>query len=101
MATLTLSAILDDLEAADQALHKFERRYWISSKRFYELYSQGTLDNGEHRQDFSEWAGYYKLKLKRETALEQLSQQRLEHLHSLVTSDIIELAPKEPVLEIA
>ena len=101
MATLTLSDILDDLRAADQALRKFEQRYWISSVHFYELYSQGLLDNGEHRQDFSEWAGYYKLKLKLEAALEQLSRQRLERLRSRITDRVIELAPEEPVLEIA
>ncbi len=101
MATIALSDILDDLRVADRSLRKFEQRYWISSVRFYELYSQGLLDNGEHRQDFSEWAGYYKLKLKREAALDQLSQQRLEHLRHWATSGVIELAPEEPVLEIA
>ncbi len=101
MATLALSDILDDLQAAEKGLHKFERRYWISSAHFYELYSQGLLDDGRHRQDFSEWAGYYKLKLKREAALEHLSQRRLEQLRGWVTDGIIELAPQEPVLEIA
>jgi|GEM_PF-489415 len=100
MATITLSDILDDLRVADQALRKFEQRYWISSADFYELYSQGLLDNGEHREDFSEWAGYYKLKLKREAALEQLSRRRLEHLRSQA-GETIELLPEEPVLELA
>lgn len=59
------------------------------------------LDNGQHREDFSEWAGYYKLKLKREAALEQLSQQRLEHLRSRATGETIELRPEEPVLKLA
>lgn len=101
MTTIVLSDILDDLRAADEVLRKFERRYWISSDAFYELYSQGLLDYGEHRENFSEWAGYYKLKLKREAALEQLSQQRLEHLRSCATGEFIELAPEEPFLEIA
>jgi hypothetical protein len=52
MATITLSGILGDLRAADQALHKLEQRSWISSADFYELYSQGKLDNGQHRADF-------------------------------------------------
>jgi len=30
---------------------------------------QGTLDNGEYGEEFAEWAGHYKLKLKREAAL--------------------------------
>jgi len=75
MATLTLSEILDDLEAAERGLHKFERRYWLSSVLFYELYVQGRLDDGSHAEDYSEWAGHYKLKLKREVALERLSHQ--------------------------
>ena len=101
MAKITLSDILDDLRAADQVLRKFEQRYWISSPDFYELYSQGQLDDGQHREDFSEWAGFYKLKLKREAALEQLSQRRLEHLRSQATGETIELLPEKPVLELA
>lgn len=69
MATITLSDILDDLRAADQALHKFEQCYWLSSRVFDELYSQGLLDDGSHAEDFAEWAGHYQLKLKREAAL--------------------------------
>ncbi len=40
MATITLSDILDDLQVAEEGLHKFERRYWMSSSHFYDLYSQ-------------------------------------------------------------
>ena len=101
MAKITLSDILDDLRAADQVMRKFEQRYWISSTDFYELYSQGRLDDGQHREDFSEWAGFYKLKLKREAALEQLSQRRLEHLRRQATDETIELLPEEPVLELS
>ena len=101
MATITLSDTLDDLRAADQILRKFEQRYWISSADFFKLYSQGLLDDGQHRDDFSEWAGYYKLKLKREAALAQMSQQRLESLRSLAVGETIELRPEEPVLELA
>jgi hypothetical protein len=73
IATITLSEILDDIQAAEEGLHKFERCYWMSSAHFYELYSQGLLDDGSYAEDFAEWAGHYKLKLKREAALEQLS----------------------------
>jgi len=51
--------------------------------------------------DFSAWAGYYKLKLKREAALEQLSQRRVEHLRSQASGETITLLPEEPVLELA
>ncbi len=101
MATITLGDTLDDLRAADQILRKFEQRYWVSSADFFELYSQGLLDDGQHREDFSEWAGYYKLKLKREAALAQMSQQRLQILRSQAIGETIELRPEEPVLELA
>ena len=101
MATIALSDILDDLRAAEQALRKFEQRYWVSSSDFYELYSQGRLDDGQHREDFAQWAGFYKLKLKRDAALQQLSQRRLEQLRSEATGETIELLPQEPVLDVA
>ncbi len=101
MATITLSDILDDLQAAEKGLHRFERRYWMSSVHFYEFYSQGLLDDGSHAEDFAEWAGHYKLKLKREAALEQLSRQRVEQLQRQAGRGAIELAPQEPVLELA
>ncbi len=100
MATITLGEILDDLQAAERGLHKFERRYWMSSAHFYELYSQGLLDDGSHAEDFSEWAGHYKLKLKREAALEKLSRQRFEKLKRKAADAIIALTPQEPVLEL-
>ena len=100
MKTITLSAILEDLQAADQALRRFEQRYWLSSRQFFDLHSQGALDDGEHSEDFSEWAGFYKLKLKREQALEQLSQERLARLPRKSGTKLIDIAPSEPVLEI-
>ncbi len=101
MAAILLSEILDDLKAAEEGLHKFERRYWISSADFYELYSQGLLDDGTNAEDFAEWSGHYKLRLKRQAALEKLSRQRIQHLR-VTSQDIpIRLAPQEPMLELA
>ncbi|HID85925.1 MAG TPA: hypothetical protein EYP55_00930 [Anaerolineae bacterium] len=73
VAGITISEILDDLRVAEEVLRRFERRYWITSEQFYELYTQGLLDDGEHGEDFSEWAGFYKLKLRREAALRSCS----------------------------
>ena len=100
MRMLTLSDILDDLQTADQALRRFEQRYWISTTQFYLLYTQGALDTGDHAEDFAEWAGFYKLKQKREGALEQLSQQRLAYLRSHAGSGLVDLSPAEPALEV-
>ena len=100
MATLTLSDILDDLRAADQVLRKFEQRYWVSSDVFYDLYSQGKLDDGENLEDFSEWAGFYKIKQHREDLLRQFSRQRVAELSRLDEDDLVRLAPQEPLIEV-
>jgi hypothetical protein len=100
MATATLSEILDDLRAADQALRKFEQHYWISSDVFYTLYSQGALDDGEHREDSSEWAGFYKVKQNREALLRQLSERRLADLRAASKDESVHLAPAEPAVEV-
>lgn len=101
MATITLSDILDDLRAADQVLRKFEQRYWISSDVFYDLYSQGRLDDGENLEDFSEWAGFYKIKQHREELLRQFSKQRVSELSaSDEEDDLVRLTPQEPLIEV-
>ncbi|MFQ5857082.1 MAG: hypothetical protein ACE5LU_15840 [Anaerolineae bacterium] len=100
MATITLSDLLDDLRAADQILRKFEQRYWISSDLFYELYSQGLLDNGENLEDFAEWAGFYKIKHHRERLLHQFSEQRVAELRSTSEDGFVDLMPVEPLIEV-
>ena len=99
MATLSLSDILDDLQVAEQGLHRFERRYWISSEHFYELYSSGQLDDGENREDFAEWSGHYKLRQKRQTVLQQISARRMKSLWQ-TTRKSIQLVPAEPVYSV-
>lgn len=100
MARITLSDILDDLQAAEAGLHRFERRYWMGSAHFYELYSEGLLDDGQNGEDFAEWSGHYKLKLKREAALERLSRRRIDELREAAEDRMIQLSPQEPVLEL-
>jgi hypothetical protein len=97
----SLTDILDDLRAAEEGLHKFERRYWISSDDFFALYLQGALDNGETSSDFAEWAGHYKLKQKQESALAQISKQRLDQLRQEKNQSPIRLLPAEPSLRVS
>jgi len=100
MARITLSEILDDLRAADQNLRKFEQRYWMSSDIFYELYSQGRLDDGENLEDLSEWAGFYKIKQHREALLREFSRQRVAELDAADKDDMVRLTPQEPLFQI-
>jgi hypothetical protein len=99
MTTASLTEILDDLRAADEITRRFERRYWLSSADFFELYSQGLLDDGEHVEDFALWAGFYEIKLDREQALRTLSQKRVQQLRARAQGNFIEIDPREPVLD--
>ena len=99
MAEITISEILDDIRQSEEILLKFERRYWITSAQFFDLYNKGILDTGEHAEDFSEWAGFYKLKLRREASFSKLSKKRLREMSALGRGVSIHLKPQEPVIE--
>src|SRR5713226_6987473 len=94
----TITEILDDLRVADEITRRYERRYWLSSADFYALYQQGRLDDGEHTDDFSEWSAYYQVKQDRETALQTLSQERVQQLSATAKDDTITIDPHEPAL---
>ena len=94
---ITMTEILDDLRAADEITRRFERHYWLSSEDFYALYQQGLLDDGEHLEDFTEWAGFYEIKTDREACLQKLSKERLQKLQSQVSGGIVNIDPNEPV----
>lgn len=101
MTTVPLGDILDDLRAADQVLRKFEQRYWMSSDVFYDLYSQGRLDDGENLEDYSEWAGFYKIKQHREELLREFSRQRVAELSAAdEEGDLVRLMPQEPLIQV-
>lgn len=93
----TITEILDDLRVADEITRRYERRFWLSSSDFYALYSKGRLDNGEHRQEFSEWSAYYQIKQDREDALQTLSHERLHKLE-LSEGSVLTIDPLEPAL---
>lgn len=101
MKDITITEIMDDLRAADEITRRFERRYWLSSSDFYKLYQQGLLDDGEHTEDFSMWAGFYEIKLDREALLDKLSDQRMRQLQESQSGDFVRIDPEEPALAIS
>lgn len=101
MNEITITQILDDLRAADEITRRFERRYWLSSADFYALYQQGRLDDGEHTEDFGQWAAFYQIKQDREHDLQTLSHQRVRQLAANAHEQVIAIDPREPTLPIA
>lgn len=95
---ISMTEILDDLRAADEVTRRFERKYWLSSADFYELYQTGLLDEGENLEDYTLWAGFYRIKQDRESALAALSHQRLAQLRIIGQGNKVQIRPLEPVL---
>ncbi len=98
---ITITEILDDLRVADEITRRFERHYWLSSEDFYALYQKGLLDDGEHLEDFTKWAGFYEIKLDREVILQKFSKERLRKLQAQVSEGVVDIVPNEPVMTIA
>jgi len=67
---------------------------------FYELYSQGLLDDGEHTEDFTLWAAFYEIKLDREQDLQQLSWERMCLFQEQAKTGIVQITPQEPALNV-
>ncbi|MBU0512924.1 MAG: hypothetical protein KKD28_10750 [Chloroflexi bacterium] len=96
MKNITITEILDDLRAADEITRRFERRFWLSSADFYDLFMQGLLDDGEHIEEFTEWSAYYQVKLDRETLLQKLSKERVHQLRKKQSATFVAIDPREP-----
>ena len=67
---------------------------------FYELYSQGLLDDGEHTEDFTLWAAFYEIKLDREQDLQRFSWERMCLFQEQAKTDIAQITPQEPALNV-
>lgn len=100
MKDITITEILDDLRASDEIIRRLERRYWLSSADFYELYQQGLLDDGDNLEEFMTWAGFYEIKLAREADLARLSKERVRKLKASITGGAITITTPEPALPI-
>jgi len=76
---MILQDVIDDIHALHEDLRVYERKYGILSETFYELYSNGTEpENDDWVMDWSDWAGAYKLLIRRQ-------EQYRKAVHTLTT----------------
>ena len=94
---MTLQDIIVDIHALTEDIEVYERKYGILSETFYEGYM-----NGEEPQedswvlDWSDWAGAYKILLRRQEQYRRTIQTLRQQSPTL--SDIIErTARREPI----
>jgi len=76
---MTLEELIQDLHALELEIQKFEKKYNILSEYFYKLFQAGKL---EHNKDFTKWAGFYEIKLKREQDFKKLLPSALASIET-------------------
>jgi hypothetical protein len=99
---LTVQEIIEDLQAVEQEIRAYERKYRLASAVFYELYRQGKLDNGgyELTEDLGMWAGAYEIKLDREQRFLELSREYISFLKTKSDKGELELILRGEVVGI-
>ncbi|MEA3346228.1 MAG: hypothetical protein U9Q78_08350 [Chloroflexota bacterium] len=92
---MELQKLIQDIHAMNQELEKFEEKYGMLSRDFYELYISGALRDEEIEEvnDYGRWAAYYRIKLQREEAYDRLIKKRLGKLRASVPSGALALTP--------
>ncbi|MCK6619895.1 MAG: hypothetical protein HUU32_10175 [Calditrichaceae bacterium] len=69
---MTLQEIIADIHALREDLEAYERKYGVLSETFYESYSNGEEpEDDAWVLDWSDWAGAYKIWLRRQEQYQQ------------------------------
>lgn len=86
---MTLQDILVDIHALNDDIETYERKYGVLSETFYESYCNGEEpDNDVWVLDWADWAGAYKILLRRREQYHRTIQCLQRQASSLV--DFIE-----------
>ncbi|MBM3130880.1 MAG: hypothetical protein FJ009_19910 [Chloroflexi bacterium] len=94
---MTLQEIILDIHALTEDVKIYERKYGILSETFYELYTRGEEPSDDDWVlDWSDWAGAYKILLRRQEQYRHTIQALRGQTQAL--TDLIERATRrEPI----
>jgi hypothetical protein len=82
---MTLQEIIADIHALRDDLEDYERKYGVLSETFYESYVNGEEpDDDSWVLDWSDWAGAYKIWLRRQEQYRQAIQSIRLHTEKLL-----------------
>jgi hypothetical protein len=83
---MILQDVIDDIHALYEDLQVYERKYGILSETFYELYEGGTEpENDDWVLDWSDWAGAYKLLIRRQEQYRETVRELKKRPSSLIS----------------
>jgi len=81
---MTLQEIIADIHALNDDLEAYERKYGILSETFYEAYTNGEEPEDESWVlDWTDWAGAYKIFLRRQEQYRHAIQELREGSQTL------------------
>lgn len=94
---MILQDIIADIHALNEDLEVYERKYGVLSETFYEIYQSGQEPDDEAWVlDWADWAGAYKILLRRQEQYQRTIDTLREQTPSL--SDIIRrTSRREPI----
>jgi hypothetical protein len=97
---MTLQEIISDIHALNEDLEAYERKYGVLSETFYESYTNGEEPGDESWvMDWADWAGAYKILLRRKEQYQHAIQLLRKQSKTLV--GIIERTVRHEPISIA
>jgi len=82
---MTLQEIMADIHALNEDLEAYERKYGVLSETFYESYTNGEdPEEDAWVLDWADWAGAYKILLRRREQYRRTIQALREQSQTLV-----------------
>jgi hypothetical protein len=97
---MTLQEIIADIHALTEDLEAYERKYGILSETFYELYQAGEEpENDAWILDWADWAGAYKILLRRQTQYRDTIELLRQQTQSL--SNVIARTSRRELISVA
>ena len=82
---MTLQEIIDDIHALSEDLGVYERKYGVLSETFYESYTSGEEPKDESWVlDWADWAGAYKILIRRKDQYRNAVQNLRKQSQTLV-----------------
>ncbi|MFH1148215.1 MAG: hypothetical protein V1736_10980 [Pseudomonadota bacterium] len=97
---MTLQDIIHDIHALNEDLQVYEVKYGILSETFYELYTSGAEpDDDAWVLDWGDWAGAYKIFLRRREQYRNAIRAVTAQTQSL--SDIVKKTARHESISVA
>ena len=94
---MTLQDIIADVHALTEDVEVYERKYGVLSETFYELYMSGVEpEDDSWVLDWTDWAGAYKILLRRQEQYRHTIQSLKAQRQSL-SNIVVKAARHEPI----